>query len=896
MTGYRFLHIALFSLCIFCAGSVLGADVDTAVALKRDTTVHFRKDTALFNEEDPLFDETSIMVTLSGIGGKEVPAVVKGDVAYLSVTDMFNFLKIKNDASELMDSVSGFFITENVKFMIDQKHNRVQLQDQTFDLPPDVLQKTETGLYMRTDYFNKIFGLNCQFNFRSLSVNLSTKSELPVMREMRQQLIYSNLRRLKGDVRADTTLARSRDLFKFGMADWSIVSTQRIKNVNDNWLNLTLGGTLLGGEAIVSLNYNNYAQQNTLVHPDSDYIKPFDQRQQFYRLRFVNNDRKWLRQVILGKVFVPTISTLFNPVVGVTVTNTPTTFRRSFGTYTLSNFTAPNWMVELYINDALVDYTQADASGFYTFQVPLVYGNSQIRLRFYGPWGEERFQQENLTIPFNFLPKHEFEYSATAGVVEDTVHSKLGRVQGNYGLTSGITAGGGVEYLSTISNGKTVMPFVTTSIRLAPTLLFAGEYTYGVRARGIMDYRTKSSYQFELDYTKYDKDQKAIIYNWREERKFIVSKPFAGKNFVFFNRLTFDQIILPGSYYTTAEWLASGSIHNIGANLSTYSIFIKDVNPYVYSNLALTFRIPGNVMVTPQVQYSYTDNKPMSIRCDVGKYLFHNGYLNASVEKNYLQNTTNYGIGIRYDFSFTQVGFSVWRNNRMNMIVESARGSLIYDGRDGHTGSANHSVVGTGGVIFIPFLDINNNGRYDSGEPKVAGVQLKNNGGRLVKDDRDTTITVFDLEPFTSYIFEMDSRNLENIAWQIRKPAIKVPIEPNQMRRVEIPVSIMGEVSGKVFTKRDSVLHEESGIKICIYRADSTLVTCFPTESDGYFDYMGLGPGDYVIQPDRAQLKKLHLVSTPAAFDLHISKRKDGDVVDDITFILERKEVVKQTQ
>ncbi len=34
----------------------------------------------------------------------------------------------------------------------------------------------------------------------------------------------------------------------------------------------------------------------------------------------------------------------------------------------------------------------------------------------------------------------------------------------------------------------------------------------------------------------------------------------------------------------------SGAIHKIGTSLSTFAIFIKDENPFVYSNLA---DIPG---------------------------------------------------------------------------------------------------------------------------------------------------------------------------------------------------------------------------------------------------------------------------------------------------------------
>jgi len=841
------------------------------------------------NDEEPKFDETSILVILQGLGGTEIPAVVKDEVAYLSITDVFNFLKIRNTLSESMDTLSGFYISQDAVFLIDKKNSRIRFRDKVFNLGPEDLVKMETGLYLRTDYFKKVFDLSCQFNFRSLSVNVISKAELPALREMRQQAIYRNLNKLKGNIAADTTIGRNKQLFKMGMANWSVVSTQRLQNVNDTWLNLTMGGTFAGGEATVALNYNNFAKrQLSATHPDSNIVRPFDQRQQYYRLRFVNNDRPWLRQIIAGKIFTPTIASLFAPIVGVQVTNTPTIHRRAYGSYTLSNFTDPGWTVELYINNALVDYTVADAAGFYTFQVPLIYGNSQIRLRFYGPWGEERFQEESISIPFNFLPAREFEYTASAGVAEDTIHSKLGKVQLNYGVSGMLTVGAGLEYLSSI-RGANTLPFVTASMRLVSNLLFSGEYTYGVRARGILSYRTRNNFQAEVNYTRYSKDQKAIIYNWLEERKATISKPFYRKNFSLFTRLTVDQIILPGSYYTNTEWLLSGALYKVGTSLSTYAIFIQDENPFVYSNLALTFPMPGRIMLTPQAQFEYNSSRFIAVRCEAGKYLFKNGYLNVSYEKNYRTGITNYGIGLRYDFSFSQIGFSVWKNNNLTTLVESARGSVIYDGKAGYAGANSHSSVGSGGVVFVPFLDINNNERYDKGEPRVDGLQLKHSEGRLIRNLRDTSIAILDMEPYADYLFELEPTGFESISWRIRKPAIRVIIEPNQLRRIDVPVTVQGEVSGLVYLKEDTLLKEQAGIKICIYRPDSTLVKCLLTESDGYFNYMGLPAGDYVIQPDPVQLKKLGLKTLQPAYNLHISNRREGDVIDDIEFILEKK-------
>ena len=110
--------------------------------------------------------------------------------------------------------------------------------------------------------------------------------------------------------------------------------------------------------------------------------------------------------------------------------------------------------MELYVNNVLVDYKKADASGFFTFEVPLVYGNTSVKLQFYGPWGEERSKEKNISIPFNFLPVGEFEYRVSAGIVEDSLSSSFSRANFDFGVTRFLTIGGGVEYLSSLASGK----------------------------------------------------------------------------------------------------------------------------------------------------------------------------------------------------------------------------------------------------------------------------------------------------------------------------------------------------------------------------------------------------------------------------------------------------------
>ena len=831
--------------------------------------------------EEPVYAETSVLLIVHGIGGTEVPAVITKDAAYLSVTDVFDFLKIHSSLSGGADTVSGFFITEQALFIIDRVHHRIVFQGKVFELHADDFIRTATSLFMKTELFGLVFGLDCKFNFRSLSVQMNTKLELPAVREKKQEIIHNNINRLRGQLKGDTLIKRTYPLFQFGMADWSVTATQRLQGTNDTRLNLTLGAIVAGGETNVSLNYNNTSrQQLSQTHDSMNVIRPFDQRQQYYRWRLVNNDHRALRQIIAGKIFAQSTASIYDPVVGVQFTNTPTTYRRSFGTYTLSNFTEPGWGVELFVNNELVDYAKADASGFFTFQVPLVYGNSLVKLRFYGPWGEERFREENISIPFNFLPHREFEYMLSAGMVEDSVHSRFGRLSLNYGATKSITVGGGAEYLSSVKDGK-VMPFVNTSVRIASNLLFSGDYSYGIRARGILSYRLPSNFQVELNYSRYKKGQKAINYNYLEERKVIISKPFFGRNFAVFTRLALNQIVLAETKYTTAEWMMSGAVKGVGANLTTFAIVTDQEDPYLYSNLSLSFRLPARLMVTPQMQYEYNHSKIISSRCEVGRYLFRRAYMNVSYEKNYKSNFSNASIGFRYDFSFARAGVSALRSNNETTLVQSAGGSLVYDHRQLDVN--NRSSVGLGGIAVVPFLDLNNNGHRDAGEPKVDGLQIVVNGGRIIHDKRDTTIRILDLEPYTNYYIDMTRNNFNNISWRVKYKTMSVAIDANRVKRVEVPVIIAGEVSGTVSLKKEGV----GRIMICFYRPDGSLAGRMQTESDGFFSFTGLTPGNYIARADTVQLDKLRMTATPAGIPFHITNSMEGDVADGLEFKLE---------
>ncbi len=824
-------------------------------------------------QEEPLYDEIPVYIRLPYMGVSEIDALIKDEEVYLPVTDLFNFLKIRNVPTDDLNTITGFFINPEATYTVDRRGNRIIFGNRTWELEEGDLVRSETNLYLKSDWYGKIFGLECRFSFRDLTVNIDTKQELPGIKEMKLQEMRANMTRLRGEVPVDTTIGRNYPGFRFGMADWSVYATEQEGGTSQARLNLSLGSVIAGGEATASLNYNTG--------------DPFSEKQQYYLWRHVNNDRTLLRQVMAGKITTKATASIYNPVVGIQLTNTPTTFRRSFGTYTLTDRTEPGWTVELYVNNVLVDYVKADASGFFTFEVPLVYGHTMVKLKFYGPWGEERVREQNLSIPYNFLPHKEFEYNVSAGVVEDSLWSRYSRAGVSYGATRFLTIGGGAEYLSSVTSGP-FMPFLNASLRLPGNVLVSGEYTYGVRTRGTLAYRLPANIQLDLDYIRYDKDQKAISYNYLEERRASLSLPVRIKKFSAYSRLSYYQIVLPATNYSTAEWLIAGSIFGVNTNLTTYGIFTGTNDPGIYSSLSLGIRIPGKFLIMPQTQYNYTDKEFMTARLSIEKRIFEKGYINVSWEQNFRHDIRMGEIGMRYDFSFAQAGISARQTNKQSTFVQYARGSIIHDKPTNWLRADNRTNVGRGGISVVAYLDLNANGQRDDGEPKAYGLDVRSNSGRLERSDKDTTIHITGLEPYVKYFIEIDDKSFDNISWRLDKKSYAVIADPNMLKLIEIPVLVRGEATGKV-------MFEEKGVskglgRIIVNFSSSTGVTVGRalTEDDGYFSYFGLAPGLYQVRVDTAQLKRLRLTSEPDSLTFSIMANLEGDYIDGLDFTLRK--------
>lgn len=825
--------------------------------------------------QDTSCDEVPLTLRIEGVGSTELFTILCGEEVYISLPDLFDFLQIRNSTSDGFTSIEGYLLNQNDFFYIDVDQMELAYRGETIELEERDLKKTSTNFYLKSDIFEEVFQMEISSSIRTMSLSIAPNFELPIIRLARQKKLRENLSHLNtGVIAADTSLSKENPLFLLGVVDWNINLNQRSTAKSYNRFDLGLGGSLLGGDFSSRFHYNNTTK--------------FDHQNQFYRWQYVNNDNAALRQISLGKIGTRSISTLFRPVIGFQLTNAPTYLKKSFGTYELSDYTESDWMVELYINGLLIDFKQADAAGFFSFDVPLMYGSTDIQLRYYGPYGEEQTIERQFNIPFVFMSKSELEYSLSGGMVEDGENTVFANARMNYGLTRSISLGGGVEYLSSLENHP-LIPFLNTAVRLPGNTLFSAEYAHNVGLKGNLSYTSPSNLRLELKYAKYEEEQEAVLFTFLEERELLLSTPFTLGKFQGNSRLRIRQNTLRNSSFVNPEWFLSIRAFRVNLNFTTNAFFRENDDPLIYSRLSSSIMLPKQITFTPQLDYEHNSRSLSAVQGQLRKRIFRSGYVRTNYEYNFNFDQFSFGIGLNFNAGFSRFSLSSNTNNRESSFTETASGSLLLGPSLAHSSLSNRTSMDRAHVKFVAFLDINGNGVNDKEEPQLQGIKVTSISGGQKIDADDGAILFREMEPYMEHHFIINTDHLNRIAWRVKDKRLNVYLSPNQVRLVEIPVSILGEVGGYVLNSTGKGL---GGIKIQILDEKQELVKQLVSESDGFFSYLGLKSGAYSAQLDQEQLKNLKLESN-GPFNFEILNTEEGDFMDNLEFFLSETEGLK---
>ena len=124
------------------------------------------------------------------------------------------------------------------------------------------------------------------------------------------------------------------------------------------------------------------------------------------RVSWERLNKDWFIRV--GDVFAPSIDLVAQAEAGrgFSFSTFPVENATQFDSETISGDLLDGWEVELYRGETLLDFRKSDGSGRYVFRdVPLLFGQNNIILKFYGPQGQIREESSPVKIGGNMAPE-----------------------------------------------------------------------------------------------------------------------------------------------------------------------------------------------------------------------------------------------------------------------------------------------------------------------------------------------------------------------------------------------------------------------------------------------------------------------------------------------------------
>jgi len=812
------------------------------------------------------YEQFTIKLNVDKLGVYEMEAIYYNDNVYLPIIDLFSKLEIYLNHTTQLDTINGFILSNENAYSLELNSGKITFRDKEKILKTDQIISDYSDVYLPAKIYQELFGMTMDFNFRELTVFLRSDIELPIIKQLRIKKIRTNLSTLSGEVSADTTILRKLKWISGAVMDWNLLSKVDNTGSNSQQFKSSFGAEILGGE----LNWRSTISRDSSVRFENSSIK----------WRYVNDKLFGLKQIEAGNVNVGLTGQTISNFYGVKLTNTPYTIKKTFGSYLIERKTNPGWDVEIYVNGILVNFTTADMNGDFRFEVPLVFGNSTILIRYYGPWGQEDVEEITVNIPFSFTAHNQLEYQSYSGITADTSKSIFNKTKVAYGLSRWATINAGYEYFQGSSTTEHIFSG-SLNLALRKNLLFNYSYLHNSNHYAELMYRTKHNFVLTGKHRQYLHQQTIIpTPNWGES-ELGMNVPIWNKklkiNLRSTNRLTFNA--------DRRAFISESAVSFFYKRINSGFTLIMSKEAVLSWNTSIYFKKNWSILQTSM--YNISTQRPVSTSIQLQKRFNKLFFAESNLSYSYSSKSLQIGVSVFFNFNFMRAGVSTTLRKNEVSSAQTLAGSIHFTSRPNPVFVTSSNSVGRAGIDVLVFLDINHNDKRDENEPLVKNASVAINRGRQIFTENDSIHRFVSLEPYSPYLLTVANNGFPSISWIIEKSTWSVVTSPNQLTKVFIPVKPMGEVEMRISIVRERKNTPANRLIVYILDQNNQQVGKGLTEADGSFSYLGLAPGKYQIKFDDKQLKGLGLSSTYQQTTFEVNVSTMGDFVDGIAITLQ---------
>jgi hypothetical protein len=820
-----------------------------------------------------------IELSVGRYGSRTVPAYRSSGDALLPVIQLAELAELR--AAPL--SAGAIELTlgpDRPPVVLDPTRWEIRAPDVTLELTPaDRLVKADEQ-YLSTRVLSRLLHVTFAVNWSELSVGVLDADSLPVGRRVARERAHALFRRSGREGGPDLALETERIRWDGLVLDYSVLAPSQGLMESGAW-SAGLGANLFGGSLQGRLASAGPPRDGD-VRVDASWTGVWRKSRYVTQLRLGD-----------GLATGPRPRTLR----GLTLSNAPFLRPSLFGDIGFEGALGPGWEIEAYRGGRLIALDSADATGRFSFDLPVEYGENAMDFIAYGPFGEVRRFNRNYRVNGDVIPDRKVEYGLAVGACRADACRVSANLDLRYGITSRWTIRGGVDRFWRDSLPGLSHPYLGLGGSIGNAWGVEVEAVASAVMRGALRYEPSQDLRVTTEYHDFASGVQAPLLTpvgrrtqWTTE---LLARPLRGHDDIYFEG-SLDRItgsngeITSGrlglSLYASRFRLAPAVRHvrfadpagvartESFASLNTFSLPFPELGPVL-----------GRVTTRTVLEVSNGGDLALA-----GGYLSRDLSPHVQVEAGA---TWTRDLGTSLSLFVSTLLPSLRATTSMTappvggaMVSQYVQGSVLYDPSRRQVAFASGPSLERAGISGRVFLDVNGDGRWQPEEQTITGVRVRA-GFVTALSDSSGRYRIWDLPAFEPVLVAVDSSTLVSPLWRPTYNSVSVETGPNRFRSVDIPIVPAGVIEGRVVRQTMDSTVPVPGLRLHLRRHGSSQTVQLVTFSDGGFYLIGVKPGTYEISVDPATLARLELSAWPIGFAMPSSQ--EGATVDELELLLE---------
>jgi hypothetical protein len=821
----------------------------------------------------------------------------------LSLQEVASALEFGISVDPATGQASGWTTDESRIFALDLYRRDVVVNGKRESVDLSRVELHEDGIYVDALLLSKWIPADLIVNLSRLTVKVSPREKLPIQTRLERETAQSKLNR-SDKFRPSYPRARS----SYALLDWPFVDASS---------SLYQRSAQLGGR---EARYSGYVSGDFLFLSTTLYLAGMngdsltDARLTMGRH---NPEGKLLgplnaQSIELGDLFTPQLSLACNsqPGRGLEINSFPLSRPSEYDRTTLRGELPPNWEVELYRNDVLLDVQSASSDGQYEFvDVPLLYGSNVFRLVFYGPQGQKREEVKSAFVGSGMIRSGEGHYRISATqqdkyIIRDRsfyTNSELigdGRFIAEYEL--------GISHNVSVSTGGASIPFeggrknfanlglraslLGTFSRLDISRNLGGGTALLLAAQ--TDLFGKDVYAEHVQFVDYESERfkrSGDPIKNSERLRINGSIPFWPVKRISFGLDGYIEQRQSGQ--NRYELNNRISIHSHGFSVSNNlrGSLIQGGGIDRIRRVDGQFLLSGQfrkLTLRSQISYDPPPNQKFKLLSLSADYRF-SAEFNSKLIINrdlILQKWTDYTVGFNRTFEEFIIGLEGRYENEDNYSLRLTLSfSLGWQRQSHHPVLSSHRMGNSGAASVRVYLDKNFNGQFDENDQPLEGVRLRYSGRTSSPTDTRGVTFMTGLSCHRTTGITLELGTLEDPFWFPVNEGLEIIPRPGKTIQLDFPVVETGEIDGTVFLQRGTSTIEASNVVVQLLDYSRKILQEVKTSFDGFYLFTNVPPGLYIVRISEEQMKRLKLKQIA---DNRVRINKSGQIISNQDFTI----------